>query len=186
MTAPLTQERVRELFDYREDGVLVWKVRPSNNTQAGDVAGVMGSKGYWLLKINRRMYYAHRIVFLWHHGYIPEHDTDHIDRNKCNNRIENLREVSKVCNSRNQARSVRNKSGVKGVCWASLESKWKAHIFTHIGRVHLGYFEDFLEAVCTRLAAEQAENWSDCESNSSAYAYVQNTCTGRSSSCRSL
>lgn len=109
----LTQERVRELFEYREDGCLIRRVAKSN-TKVGDVAGNLRGDGYLQVTIDRQGYLLHRTVFLYHHGYLPENDLDHIDQDRTNNRIENLREVSRACNLRNTSNRCTNTSGVKG------------------------------------------------------------------------
>jgi len=97
----LTQERVRELFDYREDGWLVRKSRTANSTKAGDVVGCPNGRGYLTVMVDWWHLRVHRVIWLWHHGYMPENGVDHIDRDITNNRIGNLREVSHSCNMRN-------------------------------------------------------------------------------------
>lgn len=169
----ISQERVRELFDYREDGCLIRKVRTANNACIGDVAGSPDSNGHLQVKVSRRIYMVHRLVWLWHHGYLPEHEVDHVNRKQSDNRIENLREVSRTCNMRNLPNRCDNTSGIKGVCWHARDRRWAAQIKITGRRVSLGYHENFLEAVCHRLAAEQAENWEGCDSCSPAYQYVK-------------
>jgi len=63
------------------------------------------------------------LIFLYHHGYLPKF-VDHIDGNKKNNRIENLREATKSQNAMNQKVSTRNTSGIKGVMWHKRDKKW--------------------------------------------------------------
>ena len=112
----LTQERVRELFDYDvETGNLIRKTNASSRARIGDVAGCEDGRGYLFTGISGKYYKNHRIVWLWHNGYLPEGEIDHINRNKIDNRIENLREASSVCQRRNQNLRKDNKSGVKGV-----------------------------------------------------------------------
>ena len=169
----LTYERVRELFDYRDDGFLIWKIRKSNNTKAGDIAGTSNRNMYSDVMIDRKAYKAHRIIWLWHHGYMPEGDLDHINRIKHDNRIENLREVSRQCNIRNTGNQKNNKSGVKGV-WShkSWDNKWRTEIMINRKTHNLGEFNCFDEAVLHRLAAEQCLNWEGCDSSSPAYRYA--------------
>ncbi len=136
----LTQDRVRELFDYREDGALIWRVYRSSNARPGDVAGYMKSHGYLYVSINEKRFIVHRVVFLWHHGYLPP-DVDHINGVRSDNRIENLREASRSQNLHNSKKSSRNTSGYKGVSWCDRRQKWRANICTNYKQRSLGYFD---------------------------------------------
>lgn len=168
----LTQDRVKKLFDY-DEGNLIRKVQTSNRVQVGDIVGCLNSGGYLQTGIDGKMYYIHRLVWLWHKGYFPEHGLDHINQKRINNRIENLREVSQRCNLRN-SKQRKFTSGIKGVSWNKREKKWKAQIHINGKKIHLGIHDDILEAACHRLAAEQAEGWSGCDSTSPAFLYVKN------------
>ena len=170
---PLTSEYVRELFDYdAETGRLSWKVYGKGRRK--DLAvGVSGSYGYPRVKLKKSIHLVHRVVWLWWYGYTPENDIDHIDRDKSNNRIENLREVTQQCNSRNRGGDKRNTSGVTGVSWFKRTGKWCASIVVGRRRKNIAYRLDFTEAVAHRLAAEQCLNWAGCNSNSSAYQYMK-------------
>lgn len=169
----LTQERIRELFDYREDGNLVRKAAVGRN-RVGDPVGCIYEYGYLRVKIASDLYMVHQLVWLWHHGYLPEHDVDHVDRNRLNNRIENLRETSRQCNMRNTGNRADNTSGIKGVVWYRRDGKWMVRVVVNQRQYFLGRHEDFTEAVAHRLAAEQAEGWEGCDSNSPAFQYMQN------------
>lgn len=167
----LTQATARNLFEYR-NGKLVWNVSVNSRAQMGCVAGSMDdNSGYVKVQINGKQYLAHRIVWLWHHGYLPENQIDHINQNKGDNRIENLREVSPQCNQRN-SKQRESLSGVKGVNWDNLNRKWLANIKIYGKLINLGRYSSVLEAACHRLAAEQAENWPGCDSKSPAFKYV--------------
>lgn len=168
----ITQEEVKRLFDYREDGNLIRKVSIGNQIRIGGVAGYIGGIGYRVIGINYIQYYSHRLVFLYHHGYIPENEIDHIDRDILNNRIENLREVSRQCNVRNSGNRSTNTSGVKGVCWDKQCNKWVAQIVIDGKNKKIGTHIEFNEAVLHRLAAEQCLNWENCDSSSPACEYA--------------
>jgi len=161
----LTQERVKELFDYR-DGELIWNIR-------GGVAGYSNGNGYLRIEVDGKKHYVHRVIWLWNNGYLPEKGIDHINRNRADNRIENLREVGQTCNIRNTDNRKTNTSGVKGVYWGAENGKWRAQIMV-AGKVHcLGSHIDFFEAVCHRLAAEQLLGWEGCDSSSPALKFIQ-------------
>jgi hypothetical protein len=168
----LTQARVTELFDYREDGELIWRVR-RQGIQQGAIAGSPHSGGYKKIWADGRHYLHHRLVWLWHFGYFPENQIDHIDRNKINNRIENLREVSQVCNSRNCKVGKTNRSGITGVSRCNKLSKWRVNINILNKKIHLGYYDTKLEAAKARWNAEVKYGFPSCNTTSSAYLYLK-------------
>jgi hypothetical protein len=173
----LTQGRVKELFNYDpETGELIRRVSVGK-TKASDVAGCPNGQGYLQTMVDGNRYFNHRLVWLHVYGYFPEHGIDHINRNRSDNRLENLREVSQSCNMRNARQPSTNTSGVQGVCWNKRGQKWKARIGTGKKVLSLGYHSSFLEAACHRLAAEQCLNWGSCDSASPASKYVrENLC----------
>ena len=95
----ITQQQVLELFEYR-DGDLYWKVKPAKQVAVGAKAGCKNSHGYCVVRVNKVLYGIHRIIFLMHHGHLPEY-IDHADGDRLNNRIENLRQATKIQNSYN-------------------------------------------------------------------------------------
>lgn len=169
----ITQEYLKQRLDYNPDtGIFVWR----KNTQirfAGKVAGSIHANGYIVININGKILPAHRLAFLYMKGYFPENDCDHINRIRDDNRWSNLREVSKQCNTRNSKTYSTNTSGVRGVSWYKTYNKWVAQIILNNKQYGLGYFKDFTEAVCYRLAAEQCLEWEGCDSNSPAYLYIK-------------
>lgn len=168
----VTYERVHELLDYDPDtGVFRWRVTKSG-VRAGKRAGYNHPDGYRYIRVDRVSYQEHRIVWLYIHGYFPENDVDHIDRVRDNNRADNLREVSRQCNLRNSKTSCANTSGVCGVHWEKRLRKWGARIAVNGKNKRLGIYDDYEDAVCARLAAEQCIGWSECDSNSGAYRYI--------------
>lgn len=170
----LTQKRVRHLFSYNPaTGELVWKNPEANSVKPGDSAGGPATQGYYQTKVGGKAYMNHRLIWLYAHGYFPEYGIDHINRNPADNRLENLREVTQICNMRNVGTTKSNKSGVKGVCWQRQHKLWSAYITVNRKRFHLGHHDSFDDAVCARLAAEQCLGWSGCDSNSPAYRYVE-------------
>lgn len=136
----LTQQRVRELFDYREDGQLIWRKYRAHNARAGDVAGYLKNHGYLYVGVDDKRFLAHRVVFVWHHGYLPP-DVDHINGVRLDNRIENLRAASRGENLQNSKKSTRNTSGFKGVSWCKRKLKWRANICENYKQISLGYFD---------------------------------------------
>jgi len=173
MKPEITQARLKEVLDYNpETGVFVWKESRSGIKTSG-IAGCKQSDGYIRISVDGKQYFAHRLSWLYVHGYFPEHSLDHINRNKSYNRISNLREVSSQCNLRNTGNPKDNTSGVKGVCWSKQSEKWRADIMANGKQKHLGDYKHFDNAVCARLAGEQCLDWQGCDSSSPAFQYVQ-------------
>jgi len=170
---PVTQELVQYLFNYNaETGILSWKNPPNNRIKKGPIFSKSIS-GYYNVNIYRKKYQLHRIVWLYVHGYFPENGLDHIDRNKLNNKITNLREVSVQCNARNVGLRVQNISNVTGVSFEVDRIKWRATIKVNNKNCYLGRYSDYIEAVATRLAAEQCLGWHTCITDSPAYQCMQ-------------
>lgn len=135
----LSKERVCELFEY-DNGQLIRKITVASNGKAGSVAGTLNKDGYVQVSVDKRIYRAHRLIFLMHHGYMPKL-VDHKDRNRANNRIENLRAASSVQNGYNKSMQISNTSGYKGVSYCKKTGKWQANISIN-GRIKfLGRFE---------------------------------------------
>lgn len=169
----ITQDKLKQLLHYNPyTGIFKWRNK-KGKVKRKDVAGSTNNNEYTRIVIDYKFYQAHRLAWLYMYGYFPENDIDHIDRIRNNNRINNLREVSRQCNMRNSGNPRNNNSGVKGVCWYKSRNKWYAQIIINQKLIFLGYYKSFDEAVCYRLAAEQSVNWSGCDSSSPAYQYVQ-------------
>jgi hypothetical protein len=170
----ITQERLKHLFHYNpETGEFIRKVANSNCVKVGDVAGSKDSNGYLRIYIDKNFYLVHRLVWLYVHGYFPENDIDHINRITCDNRLCNLRHVSRSCNLRNNGNPCTNTSGIKGVHWDKKAGKWVSSICNNKKVRYLGGFDNLLDAAKARLVAEEKLNWSGCDSNSPAYKYVK-------------
>jgi hypothetical protein len=147
----LTQDELIELFEYR-DGNLYWRKQPRPNYPI-DITEFAGCfhNGYLQVGVKGKRYKAHRLIFLIHHGFLPEH-IDHIDRNSLNNKIENLRIATKAENGWNRGKNKNNSSGYKGVHWNKFAGKWQAQIMINNKKKHLGYFvclEEAYKTYCT-------------------------------------
>ena len=148
----LTKEIAHSLFEYK-DGVLYWK-NTTTATTKGKAAGCWKHKDYVRVSVHKRICAVHRIVFLMHHGYLPK-VIDHINGDKKDNRIENLREATISQNGMNSIKTKRNKSGVKGLCWDKSRNKWMVFIKANGISKTIGRFDDFELA---ELVAIEARN----------------------------
>jgi len=146
----LTQEQALAVFEYK-NGELYWKIRPCNSIQAGEKVGSLDRSGYLRFKYKNHRLLVHRVIYLIHKGHMPD-IIDHIDNNKLNNNIENLREATKSQNCLNKKIRKDSFSGIKNVCWSKQNNKWKVGITNNKKRIHIGYFTDIEEA---KIAAIQ-------------------------------
>jgi excinuclease UvrABC ATPase subunit len=151
----LTQERLKELLHYDEEtGVFTWLNSPRNNVPSGSIAGTIDKKGYVRILYSKKLYLAHRLAWLYVHGNFPKNDIDHINGNPTDNRICNLRPVTRKQNMENKKIYKTNKSGYSGVTWHSRDKKWNVRIGHYGKRISLGYFDNLNDAIAVRIKAE--------------------------------
>ena len=139
MEYPSTKE-LKEIFNY-SNGYLHWNIKPSFKTNVGSIAGAKNVTGYWQISYKSKKYKAHRLIWLWH-GFDLTDEIDHIDGNKLNNNIENIRAVNKNQNQWNAKIRSDNKSGVKGVLWHNRDKKWVVSIRLFGKAKHFGYHNE--------------------------------------------
>ena len=149
----ITQERLKELFDYnQETGEFTRLVTVANRAKAGSIAGCKAGN-YLQIRIDYKLYYAHQLAWLYVYGYLPK-QIDHINHNGCDNRLENLRETDYVANNRNHPMRKTNTSGATGVTWNKRAKKWFAQIHMNGKCKGLGYYNDIKDAITARKDAE--------------------------------
>jgi hypothetical protein len=135
-------EELLKLLRY-EDGVLYWRVRVAQRCPAGAVTSQSkNSDGYLQVEFKRKKHKTHRLVWQMHFGVIPSGmQVDHIDGNRSNNAIENLRLVSAAGNAQNQRQASRNnETGLLGVSRRS-NGKWQARIRKDYAAIHIGTYD---------------------------------------------
>lgn len=144
----LTQAQLQAMFDYREDGKLIRKFSTGRCGKAGSFVGSYGAKTlgtranrYVSTKVRGESWQLHRLIFLYHHGYVPE-QIDHINRDCLDNRIENLRPADSSLNAVNRKLFSNNTSGVRGVSWHKNTKKWFVYVDVNKKRRNIGYFND--------------------------------------------
>lgn len=143
MKDPITHEKLLELFDYDADtGELVRRcnVRGLGLNRKGDRPRHAGPNGYAAVGADVKKYLYHRLVWFWHHNEWPE-VIDHVDGDKQNNRIENLRACTQSHNRCNSQLHAYSESGFKGVSRHAPAGKWRARCGLNKVQHNLGIFD---------------------------------------------
>ncbi|WPJ52073.1 hypothetical protein RCIP0045_00002 [Klebsiella phage RCIP0045] len=151
-----------EYFEYN-NGLLFWKKKtsPRSRVVIGSEVGCLDANGYRVTILNGVKLYQHRIVWEMFNGEIPEGmNIDHINRDRSDNRVENLRLVVQSTNCKNLSKRRDNKTGVTGVRWHKGHKKWQSDIRVNGKLIHLGYFSDFVSACEARIIAEVTNGFS--------------------------
>jgi hypothetical protein len=139
----ITQTELKEILNYDPDtGIFTW-INPVKKTMINCVAGSLTVQGYKVITIKRKNYAAHRLAWLYMNGKFPNKFIDHINTIKSDNKLSNLRDVSRIENGQNQIKAHKNnKSGLLGVTWYANTSSWVAKIKNNNKLIHLGYFKN--------------------------------------------
>ena len=144
----MDQDLVKNLFDYK-DGVLYWK-------KTGEKAGTRHHTGYTQINVKNKLYNAHRLIFILHYGYLPE-TVDHIDGDRANDSIENLRPATWSQNLQNMRIRGSNKSGSKNVSWDKEKRKWVVQLSINKKQTHIGRYDDL--ELADLVAAEARDKY---------------------------
>jgi len=148
----LTVERLKELLTYDpETGKFRWRVNRGRTAKAGDIAGNPAGGNYIQIKIDGRSLQAGRLAFLYMTGKYPEHEVDHKNLDRQDDRWANLREATPQQNCRNRSTRRDNLLGVKGV--KACKNKYRAMIQINGKRKHLGYFATIADAAIAYATA---------------------------------
>ena len=112
-------------YDETSQSCLRWKIKPSkySNVLSGNEAGTIKGQFYYRVQLNKKLYTVHRIIWELHYGVIPpDFEIDHVDMNKCNNKISNLRLVSKSVNCRNRPLRKDSNTKINGITRREIRS----------------------------------------------------------------
>jgi len=138
MKTKLTQQRLLDLFVYnQETGKFIRKINKKGR-HAGSEAGCKETQGYIRIQVDGAAYRAHRLAWLYLYGFMPK-IIDHINGDRSDNRIENLREANQRINNQNRRPETNNQSGYIGV--SKSRNKWRATITDKKKSIHIGVFE---------------------------------------------
>lgn len=150
----ITQKELKDKLTYNPaTGHFYWLKGKMKDRVAGCKCGNLPDQGYWEITINKKRYRAHRLAWLYMYGTLPDKLMDHIDHNRTNNAISNLKEVDKHTNAKNKTLYRNNKTGYPGV--DPHGNNWKARIGVNGTKVLLGVFPTFEEAVAAKKAGEK-------------------------------
>lgn len=157
MRDEISAERLRKLLHYDPDaGSFTWLVTRNQSAKIGREAGATNAAGYRCVTIDGRAYMSHRLAWLYVYGAHADVEIDHINRDKADNRISNLRLVSRSENCQNSSSRRNTASGLRGVSWHKQRQRWAARITLHGLTKHLGLFDspELAHAAYLQAAAE--------------------------------
>lgn len=162
-----TQARVREYFNYDPaTGDLIVRERPRDEFDPASYARHLKRVGkpsgcfreYWKVCVDGEYFLSHKIIWLHIFGEwitYPDFEIDHVNGDRSDNRIGNLRKVTKSMNQRNGSMRVNNSSGVIGVNWVTSKRRWVARIWDGPHHRFLGQFKNLGDAAVARAKAER-------------------------------
>ena len=148
MRPKLTAQRLRELLEYDpETGVFKWRIAKRGPARRGSQAGSVARDGYVLIGVDGRRYLAHRLAWLHVHGEWPRYEIDHVNGDRADNRLPNLRVATLRVNRSNRRPAQRNSAtGVRGVDYLADRRQYRVRIGINGKRVHGGYHDTLEEA----------------------------------------
>ena len=155
LSSPLSVEECRRLFSYDASTGLVLRRERSGQLPAGSVAGCR-AKDYWYVRVCGKKVLAHRLVWALYYGEWPDKPIDHINMDRHDNRIVNLRLASVTENNRNRPRQSNNTSGYKGVTFHKSSQKYQAKIMADKVCHSLGYYHSARDAADAYCRAAKA------------------------------
>ncbi len=138
----ITQQSIADCFEYR-DGYLYWRgvSHPNKQHLLDKPAGSIHKTGYRHITWQGKVQKAHRLIFMLHHGYLPQ-EVDHINGDRADNRIENLRAANRSENQCNRNALASNTSGYPGVSWHKASKAWVVRVMKNGKTVFQQYFKD--------------------------------------------
>jgi hypothetical protein len=152
--ADLTAQRLRDLFDYDpETGILSRRIKCGKG-----LPGPVGwpVRGHLAVQVDAYNHYVHRLAWLHYYGEWPKEQIDHINGDKHDNRIANLRDVPRGHNQQNFRKPNRNNtSGFLGVSWFRKTGRWTASITVDGRRKCIGYYATKEDAYAAYVAAKR-------------------------------
>lgn len=150
----ISQDELKKLVSYDPETGVMTRIKARGNTKAGSEIGSIDKDGYRATNINGRGYLVHRLIWLYVYGKFPDFQIDHINHDRTDNRISNLRDVSIRDNARNRNLMASNTSGCMGVVWHKVRKLWQAQLKIDNKTLYLGGYKDIKDAISARKEAE--------------------------------
>lgn len=141
----LTIEAVRAALIYEPETGIFRRRETKRRWKAGEIAGGLNHNGYLMVSIGPCRYFAHKIAIFLATGVMPA-SVDHINGDKLDNRLSNLRPCNHAQNGANMKVKVTNNSGVKGVSFDKVNCRWKASLTVNRKQITVGRFDSLEEA----------------------------------------
>ncbi|MGJ7039187.1 hypothetical protein J2Y63_002442 [Shinella sp. BE166] len=163
---PSLQDVLKRLSYDSSTGLFIWKERPRsdfgsdrawnvfNASWKGKIAGHTSTDGYTRIEVDGRNIRAHRLAWFVATGEWPR-EIDHINGDRKDNRIANLRNVNRRENSRNRCIRSDNTTGATGIFWSEKTNRWIAKISSDQGAFFIGAYPEYGDAVFARKVAEK-------------------------------
>ena len=152
----INQETVKNLFYYDvESGMLFWRIGNGRNVKPWQEAKALNGNGYCTAKVNGKSYLTHRLAWLYVYGEFPKEDIDHKNRIRNDNRLCNLRAVSRTDNCQNISLPSHNKSGHIGISWFKSHKSWTVYVKVNKKNKWLGNYKNLDDAIAARKAGEK-------------------------------
>ncbi len=170
----LTQEELKRQLYYNPDtGIFTRKVSNNNRVKIGNITSCKDKNGYIKMGINYKEYYAQRLAWLYMEGYFPKGNIKYIDKNRLNNRFDNLSILKPNKKDNKNKLNKNNKSGITGIHWDKNTNKWKGEIIINSKSIYLGRFKKLANAAFAMWKIEIKYKILKKNTDSSAYNYLK-------------
>ena len=150
----LSFELLDSLFAYDNESGMLCRKTTRGGSVSGSICNHIDSRGYYRVKINSIPYRVHKIVWILCNKELPKHNIDHINRDKLDNRIENLRDIPQSINNKNHSVSSKSSTGCSGITNYK-KGMHRACIFHNKKNISLGVFDNIEDAISARKSAEE-------------------------------
>lgn len=152
----ITQDELKKYLKYNPDtGLFIWKDKGNLKCKIGEVAGSPGFNGYIRISIKGKRILAHRLAYLYTYGELPTDCVDHVNHDRGDNRLINLRLCSRQENQKNLSKRLvkLSNTGINGVSYIKSRNRFHATISVNSRTVSLGRFKKLSDACLARDAA---------------------------------
>jgi hypothetical protein len=147
---------IKEYLSYNPDTGVFTRLTSSNRWKAGHTTGTLDKAGYTIIRYKGKQYKAHRLAWYYVYGSMPIHNIDHINEDKSDNRINNLRLDNRNNNTQNVSLPTKtSKSGLRGVHWCNRDKKWIAQLSVNGRQICVARSDNKQEAYDAYLAAKR-------------------------------